>query len=117
VGVLLVKLYPLRLEVRATGAAHFGAFVPLEAQPAQAFHYVFQRTGHIAGAVGVLDAEDKRASVVASEEPVEESRSGTAYVEVSSWARGEANSYGHFQPPDVANLPKTHHFSVLYLNS
>src|SRR5690606_37339626 len=82
-GVLPVDLQPLRLPVRPIGAAHLGPLVPVEAQPAQAVENGCE--GLLGGAlgVGVLNAEDEGAAVVAGKEPVEERRASPTHVQVA----------------------------------
>src|SRR5690606_39090251 len=63
--------------------AHLGPLVPVEAQPAQAVENGCE--GLLGGAlgVGVLNAEDEGAAVVAGKEPVEERRASPTHVQVA----------------------------------
>ena len=76
----LVIFLPLALEIRAAvalaragGVAGERAFVPIEAEPAQAVEDDVHGFLRIARGVGVLDAEDERAAGVAGVKPVEQS--------------------------------------------
>ncbi len=85
---------PLRLKVRCVVAARAGAFIPVQAEPAQAVedpadHLVRRSLG-----VGVFDAEDERAAVPPREEPVEERGTRPAYMEVPGWRRSKSNTGG-----------------------
>ena len=75
-----VVIEALALAVGAGAAAHVGALVPVEPQPAQGRHQapLVVRVG--ARAVGVLDAQDQPAAAVAGEEAVEEGDVGRAQM-------------------------------------
>ena len=75
-----VEVAALGLAVRRMRAALAGPLVPVEAEPV---HRAEHRVVRLLGAallVGVLDAEDERAAVVAREGPVVEGRAGEADV-------------------------------------
>ena len=67
-GGLLVQVQALGLGVGAKVAAHLGALVPIEAEPAQS---------------GVVDAQDERAAVCTGESPVIDSGAGAADVQLA----------------------------------
>jgi len=58
-GGLHVQVVALGLEVRRVGAADFGAFVPQDAEPAEAVEDGLQGFGAVAFGVGIVDAEDE----------------------------------------------------------
>jgi hypothetical protein len=72
-----------------------GAFVPVETQPAKSAQNNLGMLGAGSGSVGILDTEDKHASVVPREQPVEESRAGTPNVKISRGRGSESNAYCH----------------------
>jgi hypothetical protein len=53
------------------------------------------RAGDDAGLVGVLDAQDEGAALVASEEPVEEGSADIAHVGLAGGTGGVANAHAH----------------------
>ena len=67
-----VDVHALGLAVGAVGSADLGTFVPVQAQPAQGVEQHEVGVLGVALGVGVLDAEDEGAAVVACEGPVEE---------------------------------------------
>ncbi len=96
-GVELIKVglvdgFAFGLEIGAAGSADFWAFIPLEAEPAEAFEDDLDGLLSVAGFVGVFDAEDEGAAAMAGEEPVEEGGSGAADVQVTGGGGGEANA-------------------------
>ena len=66
------SVWPGRGRASVRCALEEGALVPVEAEPAEAVEDGRDRLGRRALAVGVLDAQDERAAVVAREEVVEE---------------------------------------------
>ena len=98
----LIIFLPLRLEIRAEiafaragGVAGERAFVPIEAEPAQAVEDDVHGLLRIARGVGVLDAEDERAAGVAGVKPVEERGARAADVEVAGRRWGESDAWFH----------------------
>src|SRR5947199_9532290 len=83
----------LRLAVRPSRSADIGAFVPVEAEPAQIPQNARLRLDRRALDVGVLDAENERAAAAAREQPVEERGTHAADVQMTGGARSEA--YAH----------------------
>ena len=81
--IFLIDFLALALAVRAVVAAEADAFVELNAEPAERLQDIFLGTGHEACGVGVLDAEDELAAVLAGEEIVVESSADTTDVEGS----------------------------------
>ena len=69
--------------------------VPLQAEPRQPVEDRGDRGLGRAGAVGVLDAQEERAAVMAREQPVEERRAGAADVQEAGRRGGETGDYGH----------------------
>ena len=67
-----VDVHALGLAVGAVVAADLGALVPVQPEPAQRVEQHEIGVLGVALGVGVLDAEDESAAVVAGEGPVEE---------------------------------------------
>src|SRR5262249_59237243 len=89
-GVRSIDLRPLRLPI----AMMRRALVPREPEPA---HGVEDRVDVLlrrARPVGVLDAEDENAAVMARVEPVEERGSSAANVKMAGGTRSEAHADG-----------------------
>ncbi len=98
----LVTLLPLRLEIRAAislaragGFAGERAFVPIEAEPAQAVEDDVHGFLGIARGVGVFNPQDKRAAGVAGIKPIEERGARAADVEVAGGRGGKSNARFH----------------------
>ena len=98
----LIIFLPLALEVRAAvalaragGVTGERAFVPIQAEPAQAVQDDVHGLLRIARGVGVLDAEDERAAGVAGVKPVEQGRARPADVQVTGRRRGKTNARFH----------------------
>ena len=85
-GGVVVEGEALRLVERA--------FVPVEAEPLKAVDDALDEFGLVALGVGVFDAEDHGAALLAGEEPVEESGAGAADVEIAGGGWGEADADG-----------------------
>src|SRR5690606_16191295 len=93
VPMLAVNRHALALHVRPIGPAHAGTLVPVNFQPLQGFN---DRASRLLGRtlqVRVLDAQHKRAAVVAGEQPVEQGRPGPAHVQVARGTRGVPGPY------------------------
>ena len=98
----LVIVLALRLEIRAAvafaragGVAGERAFVPVEAEPAQAVEDDVHGFLGIARGVGVLDAQDERAAGVAGVKPVEQGGARAADVQVAGGRGGKTNARFH----------------------
>ena len=72
--------------------------VPLQAEPRQAVEDRGDRGLGGAGAVGVLDAQQELAAVVAREQPVEERGARAADMQEAGRRGGEAGDDGHCLP-------------------
>ena len=66
-GVLAVDRGSLALAIRPVRAADVGPFVPIEAAPAQRFEDRPLALGGAARSIGILDAQDELAAVLARE--------------------------------------------------
>jgi len=96
VGVALaLEVGPAGAFAGAGGVAGEGAFVPVEAEPAEAAQDDIDGFLGVAGGIGVLDAEDEGAAGVASVEPVEEGGAGASDVEVAGGRGGKADARFH----------------------
>jgi hypothetical protein len=93
VGLVEALLVAQRLHVGAVGAADVGALVPVDADPAQRGHDVVGCALDEALLVGVLDAQDELAAVVARGQPVEEGGAHPADVQVAGGAGREAHAH------------------------
>ena len=91
----LVAFELLRLVVRPVRAANFRAFVPVQAEPAEAVQDRLKGFLHVALLVGVVDAKDELPTVLLGEEVVEQGGADAADVEVARGARCEARAYSH----------------------
>ena len=78
------------------GATDADALVDLDAAPFERLHDVLLGTRHEALRVGILDAEDHRALVLAGEEVVVECRADASDVQRSGGAGCEAHPNGSF---------------------
>ena len=78
-----INVRTLALLIRAKWTALVRPFIPVDAQPIQAF--VNDLTGllGIAFLIGILDAENERAAVLAGVEPIEKRGARSSHVEVS----------------------------------
>ncbi len=106
-GVLSVDLQPFGLAIGAEIALFFalfslgkparpartgGAFVPVQAQPAQILDELSLIACLGAFQVGVLDAEDELAAVATGKEPVVERGAGIAHMKQASGRRSKADA-------------------------
>ena len=82
-----------------------GAFVPVEAEPAQASEISVERRGDEAGAVRVFDAQDECAAVAPREQAVEERRANVADVRDAGRARRIAGPDVHAASVSSADRP------------
>jgi nondiscriminating glutamyl-tRNA synthetase len=111
-----VRRQPLHLAVRGVRAAsgfagHLGAFVPIESQPVEPIEDVLLERDGAAGLVGVLEAEDERATDVARVEVVEKrgprgpdvERPGRAWCDADADRRGRIR--GHAGATGVSTRP------------
>src|SRR5664279_1927108 len=72
IDVMAIDPGAFGLPVGAEGATDVGAFVPLQAEPAEGVEDHLLGCGDEAGAVGVLDAQDELAATLAGVEEVEQ---------------------------------------------
>ena len=86
-----MELTPLGLKIRAVVAAGFGAFVPIEPEPAQRRQDLIDHVLARSLEVRVLDPKDEHAVVMASVEPVEESGARAPEMEVTRRRGGKPN--------------------------
>src|SRR5262249_49074573 len=86
----LVTVQPLRLIVRPMGSAYLGAFVPVEAEPAEAVEDRLQRLRHVTLLIRVVDTENELTAVLAGVEPVEQGGANAADVEETGWTGSKA---------------------------
>jgi hypothetical protein len=91
---LLIARPPLRLIVGRVRTADVRAFVPIDAQPAEAVQDRGERFVDVSLRVGVVDPQNELAAVPAGEQPVEERRAHAADVQIAGGARGEASADG-----------------------
>src|SRR5690606_14922544 len=82
-GVLAIGITALTLPVRGKRAADIRAFIPAQAKPAQRIEYRLLGFRRGALLVGVLDAQDELATVLARKAEVEQGDIGGAYVRVT----------------------------------
>ncbi len=77
------------------------ALVPVDAQPLEGLENGADQLRPAALLVGVLDAQDQRARLVAGEEPVEQRRAGPTHVQVARGCGREADAGTGCHPPRV----------------
>ncbi|MCY1426439.1 hypothetical protein D9M71_422600 [compost metagenome] len=94
VGVLLIDGAALALPIRAMRAADVRAFVPFDAEPAQGVEDLLFGLAGGAQLVGVLDAQDELAAVLAGEAEVEQRDVGGADVRVAGGRRRDTGANG-----------------------
>jgi hypothetical protein len=80
------------IAVQREAVGLFVLFVPAEVEPAQTVEDGIQGRVGIAANVGVIDAEDHRAAVMAGIQPVEDIRARTPDVQKSRGRRRKTNS-------------------------
>ena len=74
-GALAIHFHTLGLVV--------GAFIPVEAEPAHALQDAVNHLRGRALEIGVLNAQDERAAMMAGEQPIEQCGAGAAHMQVS----------------------------------
>src|SRR5438128_7335138 len=67
-------------------------FIPIHAEPLQAFKNSVYQFRFIALGVGVLNAQDHRAVIAPGEKPVEERGAGAAHMQIAGGGRGEPHA-------------------------
>ena len=95
VGVLAIDPAALALAVRRVRTTHVRALVPLETQPAQRGKDGGLGLGRAALLVGVLDAENEGAAVLACKTEIEERDVGRAYVRIAGGRGSDAGADVH----------------------
>ena len=70
-----------------------GALVPVEAEPAHALQNAVDHLCGRALEVGVLNAQDERAAVMAGEQPVEQRGAGAADVQIAGGRGRETDAW------------------------
>ena len=96
-GIFQIDFAPLALAVGGVRAADTDAFVNLDAAPTQRLHDVLLSTRNEPLRVGILDAEDHRAAVLACEEVVVQCGADAADVQRSggTGCKAHPNGSGH----------------------
>ena len=89
-----VGVEPLGLPVGRVGAAHVGALVPVEPEPAQGVEDLLLAVLAVARPVGVLDAQDELAALLARERQVEQRHVRRADVRVAGGRRARPRAAG-----------------------
>ncbi len=96
-----VRVGALSLEVGAERAVDLGALVPVEAEPThRAQDGLDVLVGRPLG-IGVVDAQDERAAVMAGERPVVDGGARATDVQVAGGARCESDANGHEEDSSV----------------
>ncbi len=101
-----INIETFGLAVRSVFSADIDAFVPIDAQPFHVFQLAFFAAGHVAFHVGILDANDEFAPLIASEQIIEQRRSGVADMQMARRARRVTYAYflSHDRLPPVSFL-------------
>jgi hypothetical protein len=89
-----VPLQALGLEIRAVVTPHLRPLVPVQTQPAQAIQNRPHGPLDLPGDIGILDAHNEPAAMVAGKEPVEQGGADIAHVGQTRGAGGIAHSDG-----------------------
>jgi len=92
---LAIEVGALALDVGAVGAADAGAFIPIEAHPAQGIHQSFDGTTDGPLLIGVLDAQNKLPAMLAGEHPVIKGSARPADMEIARGAGCKAYANSH----------------------
>ena len=79
----LILRQPLRLIIRRMRAADFGAFVPIDPQPAEAVQDRGQRRLDIPLLIGVVDPQQELPAMPPGKQPTEQRRAHAADVQIS----------------------------------
>src|SRR5215472_11082151 len=97
VGMRAIDGEALGLAIRAEGAAHVRALVPVQPQPLQVGDELIFEADFAAVDVGVFDAEHHGSTLLAGEEPIEERGAGVADMKVASggWSEADTDVLGH----------------------
>jgi len=81
--VFVVYVASLSLQVGAAWAAAIGAFVPLDAEPAEVVDYLLSGSWGVTLLVGILDAENHFAIVTTGKQVTKQGGACAAYVQVA----------------------------------
>jgi hypothetical protein len=92
IEIALIDRLALALKVGPETATGMRAFIPIEPEPAQPVVNGLRGFLGVAGAVGILDAQDKSAASVFRVEPVKQSGARAADMEIASGRRCETNA-------------------------
>src|SRR5947209_10722208 len=71
-GITMVEAHAIALAVGSECSANIRAFIPVDPQPAQVLQQLSFKTRLAALYIGVLDAQNMRTFLLASEEPIEQ---------------------------------------------
>ena len=95
-GILEIDLAALALAIGGMGPTDADALVDLDSAPAERFHDVLLGAGYETLGIGVFDAQDHRAAVLACEEVVIQCRADAADVQRPGGAGCETHPNGSF---------------------
>ena len=104
-GVFAIDCRSLALPIRPVGAADVRALVPIEAAPAQRFEDGALALGGASRPIGILDAQDELAAVLAREAVVDQCDVRRPNVRIAGRRRRDARSYRSAQPTSARRLP------------
>ena len=91
-GVLPIGIPPLRLDVGGHRATHVGTLVVVQMALGQGAVNYLCGALHLAGLVGVLNAQDERALAVPGDEPGVQGGAQVAHVHIAGGRGGEAGA-------------------------
>ena len=113
VGVFLVEPAALGLAVRAVRTTHIRTFIPLNAKPAQGIEDLLFGLAAGAQLVGVFNAQDELAAMLAGKHHVEQGDIGRANVGITGGRRRDAgtNNLGHVGVPESGERNEVGHSS------
>jgi hypothetical protein len=90
--VFAIEVEPVGLAIRNVRAADVWPFVPVEAEPFEVGNKLIFEAGFTAFDVGIFDAQDHGAVLLARKKPVEQSGTGVPDMQMTGGGRGEART-------------------------
>jgi hypothetical protein len=91
-GGLTIYLQALRLKIGTIFTTYLRPLIPIQAQPAQTVKDSLQRVFNFPGDIGILNADNETAPVVAGKEPVKQGSPDIAHMGITGRTGSIANS-------------------------
>ena len=92
--ILVIDRLALALEIRAVVASRLRPLIPVEPEPSQPLRDRLHRRRRVARLIGILDAQNERSAVLASQQPVEQRRARATDVKKAGGRGREADAKG-----------------------